>query len=156
MTVVCLRIHRGLGKHFTCLLHLKLTPRRFRVSENPGDDYKNKRIHQLLISGLPVQFFTRDGNAISRNYCITISCKMSMGSVNFCRTFISSISLFLDLAGSNLAQTVLNPLKSIRLCLFLLGVSAVFENAKECSFHNRIVSIKPMTQLTRFDDYKVK
>ena len=28
--------------------------------------------------------------------------------VNFCRTFISSISLFLELAGSNLAQTLLN------------------------------------------------
>ena len=29
--------------------------------------------------------------------------------VNFCRTFISSISLFLELAGSDLAQTLSNP-----------------------------------------------
>ena len=33
--------------------------------------------------------------------------------VNFCRAFISSISLCLELAGSNLAQTLLNPSKVI-------------------------------------------
>ena len=32
--------------------------------------------------------------------------------VNFCRTFISNISLFLELAGYNLAQTLLNPPKA--------------------------------------------
>ena len=33
--------------------------------------------------------------------------------VNFCRTFTSSISLFLELAGSILAQTLLNPSKVV-------------------------------------------
>ena len=39
--------------------------------------------------------------------------------VNFCRTFVWSISLFLELAGSNLAQTLLNPPKVVRLWLYL-------------------------------------
>ena len=32
---------------------------------------------------------------------------------NFCRTFISSISLFLELAGSNLAQTLYSALPNL-------------------------------------------
>ena len=39
--------------------------------------------------------------------------------VNFCRTFISSISLFLELAGSDLAQTLLNPPKVVWRWLYL-------------------------------------
>ena len=57
--------------------------------------------------------------------------------------YLEYFSLFLDPAGSNLAQTLLNTLKFIWHCLFLLGVSAVFVNAEECSFQNRFVSIKP-------------
>ena len=41
--------------------------------------------------------------------------------VNFCRTFILSILLCLELAGSNLAQTLLNPSKVIWHHLFLTG-----------------------------------
>ena len=43
--------------------------------------------------------------------------------VNFCRTFVLSISLFLEPAGSNLAQTLLNPSKVIWHHLFLLKPS---------------------------------
>ena len=68
-------------------------------------------------------------------------CKRAYG-VNFGRTFVLSILLYLDLACSNLAQTLFNPLKSKLHCLFLLGVPAVFANAKECSLQNIVVSIK--------------
>ena len=37
----------------------------------------------------------------------------NMRHVNFCTTFIMSISLFLELASSNLVQTLLNPSKVI-------------------------------------------
>ena len=63
--------------------------------------------------------------------------------VNSCRTIISRISLFLELAGSNLAQTLLNPSKNIWHRLFLLNVSVVFVNAEKCSAQNRVVFVKP-------------
>ena len=45
--------------------------------------------------------------------------------VNFCRTFISSTSLFLELVGSNLAQTLLTPPpKVVWHLLYLLGMPA--------------------------------
>ena len=62
---------------------------------------------------------------------------------NFCRTFISSISLSLELAGSNLAQTLLNPSKFIWHRLFLLNVSVVFVKAEKRSAQNRAVFVKP-------------
>ena len=61
----------------------------------------------------------------------------------FCSTFISSISLFLELAGSNLAQVLLNLAKVIWYCLFLVNVPAVFVNANKCRAQNRVVFIKP-------------
>ena len=63
--------------------------------------------------------------------------------VNFCRIFISSYVVILKLAGSNFAQTLLNPSKIIRHRLFLLNVSVVSVNAKKCSAQNRVVFIKP-------------
>ena len=63
--------------------------------------------------------------------------------VNFCITFISSILLFLELAGSNLAQNLLNPFKVIWHRLVLLIVPVVFVNAERCSVKNRVVFIKP-------------
>ena len=63
--------------------------------------------------------------------------------VNLCRTFILSISLFLKLGGSNLAQTLLNPPNVIWHCLFLLIVSVVFVNAEKRSVQNIVVFIKP-------------
>ena len=50
-----------------------------------------------------------------------------------CGTFISSISLFLELAGSNFSQA-LNPSKVISHRLFLLNVSVVFVNAEKVDF----------------------
>ena len=63
--------------------------------------------------------------------------------VYFCRTFISSLSLFLELAGSNLAQNLLKPFKVIWHRLFLLIVPVVFVNAGRCSVKNRVVFVKP-------------
>ena len=63
--------------------------------------------------------------------------------VNFCRTFILSIYLFLELAVSNLAQNLLKPFKAIWHRLFLLIVPVVFVNAERCSVKNRVVFIKP-------------
>ena len=63
--------------------------------------------------------------------------------VNFCRTFISSISSFLELAGPNLAQALLSLYRVIRHRLFLLNMSVVFVNAEKCSAQNRVVFIKP-------------
>ena len=66
--------------------------------------------------------------------------------VYFCRTFISNVTLSLELAGSNLAQTLLNPSKIIWHCLFLLNLlnlSVVFVNAEKCSAQNRIDVVKP-------------
>ena len=63
--------------------------------------------------------------------------------VIFCGTFISSISLFFELAGSNLVQTLLNPSKVVLHHLLLLNVSGVFVNAEKCSIQNRVVFIKP-------------
>ena len=63
--------------------------------------------------------------------------------VNFCRTFILSIALSLELADSNLTQTLLNPSKFIWHCLFLLNVSVVLVNTEKCSAQNRVVFIKP-------------
>ena len=51
--------------------------------------------------------------------------------------------VFLELAGSILAQILLNPFKGIRHRLFLLNVSVVFVNAEKCSVHDRVVLIKP-------------
>ena len=59
-------------------------------------------------------------------------------SVNFCRTFILSISLFLELADSNLAQTLLSALKFVWHWLYLQGMPA---SAKNGSSQNRIVSL---------------
>ena len=59
--------------------------------------------------------------------------------VHFCRTFMWSISLFLDLAGYNYAQTLLNPFKVKWHCLCLVNVSVVLANSKKCSVHNRVV-----------------
>ena len=72
--------------------------------------------------------------------------------MNFCRTFISSISLFVELAGSNLAQTLLNPSKVIWHLLFLLNVSVVFVNAEKRSVQNTNHFHKTITYLTRFDN----
>ena len=77
-----------------------------------------------------------------------------MGS-NFCRTFISSISLFLELAGSNLAQTLLNPSKVIWHRLFLLNVSVIFVNAEKCSVQKSRFH-KTVTYLTSVDNVKAK
>ena len=63
--------------------------------------------------------------------------------VNFCRTFISSTYLFLELAASNLAQNLLKPFKVIWHHLFLLIVPVVFVNAERCSVKNKVVFIKP-------------
>ena len=54
--------------------------------------------------------------------------------VNFCRTFISSISLFLELAGSDLVQTLLNPSKVKWYHSFLLNLFVVFVNVKSVGF----------------------
>ena len=54
--------------------------------------------------------------------------------VNFCRTFISSISLPSELLGSNLTQILLNPSKVISQRLFLLNRSVVFVNAENVAF----------------------
>ena len=82
---------------------------------------------------------------LSGKFCfqlLTERTKRACGVI-FCRTFISSISLFLELAGSNLAQTLLNPSKAIWHRLFLLNVSAVFVNVEKCSAQNRVIFIKP-------------
>ena len=63
--------------------------------------------------------------------------------VNSCGTFISSISLCLELAGSYLAQTLLGPSKFIRYHLFLLNLSFVLVNARKSSAQSRVVFIKP-------------
>ena len=73
--------------------------------------------------------------------CI-LSQKRACG-VNFCKAFISSISLFLELAGYKLAQTLLNPSKVVWYRLFLLNVSVDFLNAEKCSAQNSVVFIKP-------------
>ena len=62
--------------------------------------------------------------------------------VNVYKTFILNISLFLELAGCNLAQTLLNPSKVIWHQLFLLNVSVVFVNAEKCRIQNRVNLIK--------------
>ena len=74
----------------------------------------------------------------------------------FCSTFISNISLFLELAGSNLAQTLLNPSKVIRHCSFLSNVFGVFVNAEKCSVYNIVNFHKTITYLTRFDKVTAK
>ena len=51
--------------------------------------------------------------------------------VNFSKTFISSISLFSELAGSNLVQILLNPSKVTWRRLYLLNVFVVFVNARK-------------------------
>ena len=76
-------------------------------------------------------------------------------NVSFYRTFISRISLFLELGGSNLAQTLLNRSKVIWHRLFSLNVSVVFVNAENValrieSFHKTII------YLTRADNVKAK
>ena len=43
--------------------------------------------------------------------------------LNFCRTFISTISLILERVGSNLVHTLLNPPQVLSSLSFLLGVS---------------------------------
>ena len=53
------------------------------------------------------------------------------------------MSLFLELAGSDLAQTLLNPSKVIWHRLILLNVSVAFVNAEKCRVSNRVVFIKP-------------
>ena len=53
-----------------------------------------------------------------------------MGGLNFCRTFISSISLVLELAGSNLVQTLLNLLMPSGISHFCL-VSLLFLQMRE-------------------------
>ena len=73
-------------------------------------------------------------------------------NVYFCRTFISSLYLLLELAGSNLAQNLLRPFKVIWNRLFLLIVPVVFVNAERCSVNNRVVFIKPLHNSTRFDN----
>ena len=61
-------------------------------------------------------------------------------TVNFCRTFLSSISLFLELASSDLAKTLLNPSKAIWHRLFLLNVYVVFVNAENVEFRKESFS----------------
>ena len=51
-----------------------------------------------------------------------------------CKTFISSISLILELAGSDLVQTLLNPPQALWHWLFLSGVCVVFENKEKEPF----------------------
>ena len=60
--------------------------------------------------------------------------------LNCCRTFISSISLTSELAGSNLIQTLLYPPQVLWHSSSLLNVSVTFTNEKKG---------KTITQLTR-------
>ena len=68
----------------------------------------------------------------------------------FCRTLISNILLLLKLAGSNLAQTLLNTSKGIWHRLFLLNVSVVFVNAEKFRIQNSRFH-KTITYSTKFD-----
>ena len=52
-------------------------------------------------------------------------------TVNIARPLIASISMFLELARSNLAQTLPNPSKVIQHRLFLLNVSVVFVKCRK-------------------------
>ena len=60
--------------------------------------------------------------------------------VNFCRTLISRILLFLELAGSSLTHTLLNPSKVIWHRLFLSNVSVVSVNTKNVTFRRESFS----------------
>ena len=66
---------------------------------------------------------------------ITMRCK-------FLQDIYIEYYLFLELAGSNLAQSLLKPFKVILHRLFLLIVPVVFVNAERCSVKNRVVFIK--------------
>ena len=73
-------------------------------------------------------------------YVNTVVC-LTKGAceVNFCRTFISSISLFLELAGSNLAQTLLIPLIVVgigyirKVCLQVPKMAALRTESIPCN-----------------------
>ena len=82
---------------------------------------------------------------------------------NFCRTFILSILLLLELAGSNLPQTLLNPSKILWHHLFLLNVSVFFVNGEKCSVrvesfsynHNILLDIQ-FSDFPSFNDIQIE
>ena len=122
------------------------------TSVTPGDS------HILFVRphpGFSLKSFARGPGFRSGQILPEID-KKSIGRVNFCRTFISSILLFFELAGSNLEQTLRNPSKVIWHLLFLLNESVVFVNAVKCSVQNKSRFHKTVTYLTRVDNVKAK
>ena len=81
----------------------------------------------------------------------SLNCELC-GSINeltksiglkFCRTFIPSVSLFTDLAGPNLVQTLLNPPQVAWDRSFLLGGCIGFSNEKKGSCSIESFTCKP-------------
>ena len=67
------------------------------------------------------------------HYRFKILCTEEYGGLNFRRTFISSFPLVLELAGSNLVRTLLEPLQILKHYSILLSGSTVFANEEKGS-----------------------